>query len=292
MIKNKGRAKTNLVRIKHLPDRKLEIFSEIRGWTPARGKMTLAGNSIMAFFERHHSSKVNGRIFPDASGLYGGIISWDNGQTWVLETKSIHVKNNMPVPAARLDQVQKSMAENMKSGTSQRAPGPSAESQGLKNGVIEDDDESVSASSEEEEYVHEWKMSAHAAPTHAPEVLEYMNRDKLFTWKIVDISHITPLKKQDELWLPNFQSQVLKQRCSRLVQRIATYILEHADKSDEEPEAVVEIKTLKDVNFETCTESELRAFFEDKAYQKDVQTMLKLYLEIGISQLMQKKDRF
>lgn len=249
----------------------------------------------MAFFERHHSSKVNGRIFPDASGLYGGIISWDNGQTWVLETKNIYAKNNAPVPAARLDQVQKLMAEQTKSLTGQRAPGPPQESKNLENGFIEhgDDDESVSASSEEEEYVHEWKVSAHAAPTHTPEVLEYMNKDKLFTWKIVDISDRTPLKKYDELWLPKFQSQVFKQRCSNLVQRIAKYILERADKSDkEEQEAIMEIKTLKDVNFETCTDSELREFFENKAYQKDVRTMLKVYLEIGISQLMQKRDRF
>ena len=287
LVKSKGRTQTKLVRIKHQQDRMLEIFSELQGWTPARGKMNLTGDSIMAFLDRDKSSKVNGRIFPDATGLYGAIIAWDNGQTWVLETKNIKAKTP-PAPPARLDQVQ----NLMKPGPGQRALGPSASSQGPGKGVMEQEDDEEFYSSSEDEAVHEWKVSSHAAPTHTPEVIEYMNKENLFTWKIIDISHITPMSKHDELWLPKFQYWVFKTRCDGWSRRFKTYIFERLNNKGDEEETVVEFKTLKDLNFETCSANELRAFFEDKTYQKDVQTMLRVYLEIGISQLMRKKDRF
>ena len=285
LVKSKGRTKTKLVRIKHQQDRRLEIFSELHGWTPARGKMNLTGDSIMAFLDQDKSSKVNGRIFPDATGLYGAIIAWDNGQTWVLETKNIKPKIP-PAPPARLDQVQ----SLRRSGPGRRALGPSASSQGPGNGDMEQ--EFYSSSEDDEASVHEWKVSSHAALTHSPEVIEYMNKETLFTWKIIDISHITPMSKYDELWLPKFQYWVFKMRCDRWLRRFKTYILEHINTKGDKEETVVEIKTLKDLNFETCSANELREFFEDKTYQKDVQTMLGVYLEIGISELMRKKDRF
>jgi hypothetical protein len=291
LLKTKGRAVTKLVRIKHRQGRTLEIFSELHGWTPARGTMNLTGDSIMAFLDREKSSKVNGRIFPDATGFYGAIIAWDNGQTWVLETKNIKAKTT-PAPAARLDQVQ----NLTKPEPGQRVLGPSvsqsASRQGQGKGAMEqEDDEEFDSSSEDEASVHEWKVSSHAAPTHTPEVIEYMNKETLFTWKIIDISHITPMSKHDELWLPNFQYWVFKTRFDGWSRRFKTYILESLNTKGDEEETVVEIKTLKDLNFETCSANELRAFFEDKTYQKDVQTMLRVYLEIGMSQLMRKKDR-
>jgi hypothetical protein len=91
-------ASSKLVRIKHKADRGLEIYSLYHGWTPIHGKIGLQGDMIMAFFEgplrgaSKPSAKICGRIYPDACGASlsrGGLIAWDNGQTWVRETTEI-----------------------------------------------------------------------------------------------------------------------------------------------------------------------------------------------------------
>ena len=71
----------------------------------------------------------------------------------------------------------------------------------------QDDSEHTSSNSEADRDEDEagdggWKNYPHAAATHNPLVMQHMNRENLFQWWIIDISHISPMSKYDELWLP------------------------------------------------------------------------------------------
>ena len=263
--------------------------------------MALSGVDVMAFFDKNQegkSSKVNGRIWPDASGKYGGVISWDNGQTWVRETLSVHVQafvqkqaavesaakekgvdvNTTPTvnlnPTTRPDQFQVTAAEN------------NFDKHGEEHEV-----QSNRSSSDDYQH-HQWKKFAHAAPTHIPEVLEYLYRNEAFYWQIVDISHITPLRAWQEVWIPRIRIHVLKLRFNNMVSRVALWLHSKIDKTQKREVSEIQelTRSLKDLNFETCTSADLRAFFEDKTFKKDVVHMLQAYLDISLKQIALKRD--
>ena len=78
---------------------------------------------------------------------------------------------------------------------------------------------------------------------------------------------------------------MLRRRWTTVITACATYILAQLKDPAKEEEEEAQVKTLKDLNFETATASDLGVFFQDKSFNKDVLTMLRLYLDITISSL-------
>ena len=168
--------------------------------------MALSGVDVMAFFDKNQdgkSSKVNGRIWPDASGKYGGVISWDNGQTWVRETTSTHLtayQSKDPVvvnmtalnPTTRLGEERRLQAADHNDLEMKAANYDSND--GSERGHSEDGNElgqSSEASSAEianEIDSNQRKKYAHAAVTHNPAVLWHLNQNKFIIWSRIDIS--------------------------------------------------------------------------------------------------------
>ena len=173
--------------------------------------MALSGVDVMAFFDKNQdgkSSKVNGRIWPDASGKYGGVISWDNGQTWVRETTSTHLtayQSKDPVvvnmtalnPTTRLGEERrlqsadhscfdKKAANYDSDDGSERGHCEDGSERGLSRGQSS---EASSAEIENEIFDSNQRQKyAHAAVTHNPAVLWYLNQNKFIIWSRIDIS--------------------------------------------------------------------------------------------------------
>lgn len=159
-----------------------------------------------------------GKIWADSTGRAGHVISWDNGQTWVRETVSMHADH---VPK----QTSKARDVNLNPTTSGMHKAPTMlpheaelEEQRARRhhayhdlahhhhhherherGEVEREREHESDHSHSSDEENEdWKNYSHGAVTHIPDVLKYyLYRDSIFTWKIIDISHITPMRKYD-----------------------------------------------------------------------------------------------
>ena len=72
---------------------------------------------------------------------------------------------------------------------------------------------------------------------------------------------------------------LIKERAMDWMRRITQHLQENIIGPPEKA-LVEEKKMLRDLNFETCSAAELQAFFKDKAFQKDAQHMLSIYLEL------------
>ena len=83
---------------------------------------------------------------------------------------------------------------------------------------------------------------------------------------------------------------LIKERAMDWMRRITQHLQENIIGPPEKA-LVQEKKMLRDLNFETCSAAELQAFFKDKAFQKDAQHMLSIYLELGISLVEKKRDQ-
>jgi hypothetical protein len=168
------------------------------------------------------SSKVIGRIFADAGGQHGGIISWDTGQCWVRVTTQIKESSasakSMQKLAAQLNP-RSITSSSVASAVLNIAQVPQvvtvpAVPDGKTGGQVEDEDDGVeSVSSEDSEEEIEWKNWAHAAATHNRAVIQHLYRDHVFTWHILDIRY-SPQSSRDRF--SNF--------CKRWFTYVAHYI--------------------------------------------------------------------
>ena len=149
-----------------------------------------------------------GKIWADSSGRAGHVISWDNGQTWVRETTSTHAEH-IPKQTSQARDV------NLNPTTSgaQKAPAMLPHEEALAEQLAKasrsrhrahlmdvggEDGHGSDHSHTSDEENEDWKNYSHGAVTHVPDVLEYyLYRHSVFTWKIIDISHVTPMKKFD-----------------------------------------------------------------------------------------------
>ena len=258
------------------------------------------------------SSKVVGRVWPDSTNKAGHVISWDNGQVWVRETQKIEVTgvqvqrievNLNPITRHEEELAALAKAGNGEQDQPQKGQGQQGhDHKGKGGGKVDgeaaaeekDNEEPSQGSSEEDEAKSEeddvqWRNYAHAAATHNAAVLEHMNRNSLFGWRIIDISHISPFQNYEELFLPKLNTALVKERVSSWAHRLSVFILEHVQPEEEE-ESEEQIRNLKDLNFDTCAAADLSAFFQDKTFSRDVVTMLQVYLEISCSSLAEKRD--
>ena len=148
----------------------------------------------------------------------------------------------------------------------------------------EDGELEVSEHSTEEEEEgggqREWKVYAHAANTHNPEALWYLQHDQWIMWRAIDLSHISPSARHQELWVPKFNNLKLAARFKSAKEWLILTVQSFVTRSHEDEE-VKEKKQFKDLNLETCTSAEIREMFQDKAFLKDAVTMLRLYVDIG-----------
>jgi hypothetical protein len=115
----------------------------------------------------------------------------------------------------------------------------------------------------------------------------FLNRDKLFIWRWVDISEISPLRKLQWIQIPWIQPYVIMHWTRRIRPAAAAFVHKFFEKKSEDhaTEHLVQATMLKDLNFDKISTRELREFFDEKNFKGDVQIMLRQYMDIVMKRL-------